>query len=483
MKFATEALDESSIKKRCIVRRADDDSFDKAMHLWFTQERHKGTPISGVLVMEKARLLYHELHPDKSEDDFKASSGWLHRFKKRHGIRQLSMQGESLSADTSAAEEFKAFFHEFVEEHRLTLHQIFNCDETGLYWRLLPNKTLADVSEKCAKNFKSPKDRVTLMATANVSGDFKLPLVFIHKSCRPRCFSGVNMSALPVHYYSQKSAWMDRVIFTDWFHKHFVPTVKQYLQSKSLCPQALLLLDNAPSHPSLSTLVSADGKIKCLFLPPNVTSLIQPMDQGVLENIKRRYKRHLLRMLLLGSSEHDSFVAFTKSLTIKDAVYTSAQSWNEISSIPLRRAWNKLGFTSDSSSSSSCSSSSQEEEVPELSEECDMLGVTETEKEQWLAMDQCETGVQNMTDEDIIAMVQSGETEEEEEDEDEEPTGPTITHTEAEEAFSTCSAWLEQQDEATPMNLMLLRELRSLAVKKKYDSLKQTHITDYFKSS
>ena len=136
-----------------------------------------------------------------------------------------------------------------------------------------------------------------------------------------------------------------------------------------------------------------------------------------------------------------------KSLTIKDAVYISAQSWNEISSIPLRRAWNKLGFSSGSSSSSSCSSS-QEEEVPELSEECDMLGITETEKEQWLATDKCETGVQNMTDEDIIAMVQSGETEEEEEDEDEEPTGPTITHTEAEEAFSSCLAWLEQQDEA-----------------------------------
>ena len=78
--------------------------------------------------------------------------------------------------------------------------------------------------------------------------------------------------------------------------------------------------------------------------------------------------RHLLRKLLLGSSEHDSFLVFTKSLTIKDAVYISAQSWNEISSIPLRRAWNKLGFSSDSSSSSSCSSSSQEEEVPELSE-------------------------------------------------------------------------------------------------------------------
>ena len=45
--------------------------------------------------------------------------------------------------------------------------------------------------------------------------------------------------------------------------------------------------------------------------------------------------------------------------------------------------------------------------------------------------------MQNMTDEDIIAMVQSDETEEEEEDENEKPSGPTITHTEAEEAFST----------------------------------------------
>ena len=46
------------------------------------------------------------------------------------------------------------------------------------------------------------------MATANASGDFKPPLVFIHKSCWPRSFSGVNMCALPVHYYSQKK-WMD----------------------------------------------------------------------------------------------------------------------------------------------------------------------------------------------------------------------------------------------------------------------------------
>ena len=82
IKFAGEAQDDSSLKSRCIVRRADDDAHDRAIHHWFIQERHKGTPISGVLVMEKARLLYQQLYPGKSDDDFKASSGWLHRFKK-----------------------------------------------------------------------------------------------------------------------------------------------------------------------------------------------------------------------------------------------------------------------------------------------------------------------------------------------------------------------------------------------------------------
>ena len=90
IKLAGEAQDDSSQKNLCILRRADDDAHDGAIHHWFIQERHEGTPISGVLVMEKERLLYQQLYPGKSDDDFKASSGWLHRFKKRHGIRQLS---------------------------------------------------------------------------------------------------------------------------------------------------------------------------------------------------------------------------------------------------------------------------------------------------------------------------------------------------------------------------------------------------------
>ncbi|GFV73681.1 uncharacterized protein TNCV_5046751 [Trichonephila clavipes] len=39
------------------------------------------------------------------------------------------------------------------------------------------------------------------------------------------------------------------------------------------------LIDNAPSHPGTEELSS--GEIKAIFLPPNVTPLLQPMDQFV----------------------------------------------------------------------------------------------------------------------------------------------------------------------------------------------------------
>ena len=97
---------------------------------------------SGVLVMEKAGLLYQQLYPGKSDDDFKASSGWLHRFKKRHSIRQLSMQGESLSADVvGASEEFRSFSTNLW--NKITLLQInslivMRLASTGCYSQIKP---------------------------------------------------------------------------------------------------------------------------------------------------------------------------------------------------------------------------------------------------------------------------------------------------------------------------------------------------------
>ena len=49
-----------------------------------------------------------------------------------------------------------------------------------------------------------------------------------------------------------------------------------------------MLLDNCSAHPEEAELVSEDGQIFAYFIPANVTSLIQPMDQGVLQALKMK---------------------------------------------------------------------------------------------------------------------------------------------------------------------------------------------------
>jgi hypothetical protein len=82
---------------------------------------------------------------------------------------------------------------------------------------------------------------------------------------------------------------MDREIFENWFHKHFVPEVWAFLKERGLPQKAVLLLYNAPSHPRESILTSDNGLKVVVFappLPPNVTAIIQPMDQGVVASMK-----------------------------------------------------------------------------------------------------------------------------------------------------------------------------------------------------
>ncbi|GFY22316.1 tigger transposable element-derived protein 1 [Trichonephila clavipes] len=79
-------------------------------------------------------------------------------------------------------------------------------------------------------------------------------------------------------------AWMTTAIFTEWFNNCFVPEVEAYMKEKSLDFKVLLIVDNAASHPQLE-----HPNVKLVFLLLNTTSLIQPLDQGVIATFKKYY--------------------------------------------------------------------------------------------------------------------------------------------------------------------------------------------------
>lgn len=157
--------------------------------------------------------------------NFQASTGWLKRLKSRHGIRELQIQGENLSADSSAAESFKIKLRDILNLENYALENVYNADETGLNWKALPRKTLASRHELAAPAPKISKDRITALACVIATGSHRFPMLVIGKSKKPRCFKHVNMSAMPIVYISQKSDWMDSTIFVEWFIETFIPSV------------------------------------------------------------------------------------------------------------------------------------------------------------------------------------------------------------------------------------------------------------------
>ena len=82
-----------------------------------------------------------------------------------------------------------------------TKTDIYNADEFGLFFKVLPKNTLHLKDEKCTGG-KHSKIRVTGLAAANKNGD-KLPMFVIGKSQKPRSFK--NIQKLPCRYRGQKS--------------------------------------------------------------------------------------------------------------------------------------------------------------------------------------------------------------------------------------------------------------------------------------
>ncbi|XP_042295721.1 jerky protein homolog-like [Sceloporus undulatus] len=256
------------------MKKCGYEKVSEALYVWFLQFRDKGVPISGPILQQKA--LHFRKEFDEGEPGFTASVGWLDRWKKRYGVRQLCICGEKLSSDFEEMQTFRKKFLDLVETESLTDDQIFNCDETGLNYKLLPSKSLASRTEAAAPGYKRSKERLTILACSNASAALKMDLVLIGVSKNPRAFKNISKSALPVKYYSQRSLWMSREMFKEWFFKEFVPSTEKFLRDNDRPRKAVLLLDNAPTHPDAEEL--QDGNIKAMFLPPNVTTICQPMD-------------------------------------------------------------------------------------------------------------------------------------------------------------------------------------------------------------
>ena len=189
--------------------------------------------------------------------------------------------------------------------------------------------------------YKVAKDRITIMIGGNLAGDLKLKPLAVYRSQRPRAFKSININNLPVYWKSNTKGWVTRCIFVEWFNECFVPEVKQYCEKKEISFKVLLLLDNAPGHPI--ELNNMHPNVEILFLPPRTTSLLQPMDQGVVAALKSHYLRHTFEQALKTVETGSKTLSqFWKAFNILNAINNVAASWKEVKQATMQAAWKKI---------------------------------------------------------------------------------------------------------------------------------------------
>lgn len=442
---------------------------DEATYTWFKLQRADGLDVSGIMLRMKA-LDFNRLLGGPTT--FGASTGWLTKFKIRHGINRQRTAGESGDADTDAALQFATTtIPKILEEEQITLSQLYNGDETGLIYRRTPTYTYALASEGKVQGKKQSKERVTILVGANATGDDKLPLIMIGKSKKPRCFNKINPSSLPLTYLSQAKAWMDSFLFKKIFTDIWVPYIKKSLRKRNLPQRAVILFDNATSHEQMEI----DG-IKTLFLPKNTTSLIQPMDQGPIAAMKKRYMSSFMQCAMDREPDVD-IRTYIKKWNLYKTAFSLAAAWDQITEKTLKNAWKPILMITATVMTSDTPSLPESEDVAELPTPVD------PEIQEWI--DEEVPTSEDLTDEVIVQAILNPNPEPElvesddGEDANVEEPPPTLRET-IQEAESLLRKMMYRPNFTSSNSLYFASLIDSMKKEERDTKIKQTNLGSYF---
>lgn len=271
----------SASKKRIKASKIED--VRKSLLEWFKEQADKNVVgITEEILLEQARTIASEIGYD---DDSQINVSAIKRWKKDNMICSKRVVGEANDVRPEMTHDWltsslPAILSKYDEDN------IYNCDECGLFWKLLPDRTHTFKNKKCIGGKKS-KERLTLCLGTNMSGSDKLPPLIIGKFTKPRALKNLKIFPGKIIYRANSKAWMTSAIWEEYL---------KILDRKfrQMGRQIALIFDNCAAHPNVKGLTN----IEIFRLPPNTTATLQPMDAGIIKNFKSNYRKLLAKKLI-----------------------------------------------------------------------------------------------------------------------------------------------------------------------------------------
>ena len=347
----------SGLVPRKRARLANDHKLDTLMYRWYVrQQRTSGVaPTASALVSEAER---RDRRLNGEASTFRASSGWVFRFFRRHGIGKKNSVARLCSRDDvveAADDHYPAMLKTLMHEEGYMPEQIYNGSVT-----IVDYKTMPGGDEMLPSCLRGKGSRCTLLLCTNKTGSHKLKPLCIGNLRTPPSLRCTDWKTMPAAYADSADAHMTPGIFASWFRDQFVPSVRQYLRSNNVPERALLLLRRSPTSLDTETLSSPDGLIKASFLPDHLT---QPLDRGIVAYFRKIFRQNLLADIIASKRP---VMDFLKEISINDFLCSAALAWDRVGASTIDGCWMRaLGdaFVVDSGSLSSDNDGNHDNDV------------------------------------------------------------------------------------------------------------------------
>ena len=231
------------------------------------------------------------------------------------------------------------------------IQDIWNMDETGSFFRALPDKSLSEKAKKC-KGGKKSKERLTVAFFVSATRERRKPVV-IGNYADPRYLKNMNKDDLPCQYLNQQKAWMT----SDILHKLLNQLNSSF---KAQYRSIILFIDSAGCHPY--DLKGRYSNIKLAFFPVNCTSKLQPLDLRIIHNFKVHYRKVRLRHIITMTTDHGCATDIAKTLDVLQVMTWMGTPWSKVDNDIIIKCFAAAGISSTFSEAAIVSTVTGEED-------------------------------------------------------------------------------------------------------------------------